>query len=306
MKMRSIRFVRRLVQWGCVLAFVAIPFLNRAEINTLSGNLLAFNFAGLPLGDPLASLQVMVSSLSVNSEMLTGLCIVLGIAFLLGPVFCSWLCPYGLLSELVHKSGRRKGESPVEGEGASGASGDFRDSPKTDAARSPASRGRVSATPFRMRLLIVAAGLALVALVAPIPILSQLSMPGWFTRFWQHVPLDSGMLWIAPVMISGVLLLEFLLQRRIWCRYLCPQSVLISLAGLLFPKRLQVAFKARSCTCPAKDRVCGKACSLELDPRRPVDVAQRLQCTNCGDCVDACRERGRALSLRFGRPTGKG
>lgn len=292
MKLASIRFPRRLVQLGCALAFVAIPFLNRAEINTVSGNFLAFDLAGLPLADPLSALQVALGAFSLDSILIGGL-ISLLIAFLLGPVFCSWLCPYGLLSELAHRPERIKDEEPG--------------SPVLKSPLLPqqqARRGKASdllESPFMLRLCIAGAGLLLVAGIVPFPLLNQLSMPGWYSRTLQHLPLDTGMLWGGLVFLLGMLLLECILRKRIWCRYLCPQSVLISLSGLLLPKRLQVAFKPKQCTCAANDRVCGKACSLALDPRRPASAAQKAQCTNCGDCVDACRDRGRALAMRFGK-----
>ena len=293
MRIQSIRFPRRLVQLGCALAFVAIPFLNRAEISALSGNFLAFNFAGLPLGDPLAALQVALATMSASASMLIGALITLAIAFLLGPVFCSWLCPYGFLSEIVHRPSLEQGKEeralvpnspvlPVE-------------------AKKQTKGAPFSASPFFVRLCIVAVGLLLAATLVPFPVLNQLSMPGWYSRSLQHVPLDNGMLWGGLIFLAGMLLLEFALRKRLWCRYLCPQSVLISLAGMLLPKRLQIAFTRKRCTCAANDRVCGKACSLALDPRHPERAAQKAQCTNCGDCVDACRERGRALTMRFGK-----
>lgn len=291
MKLRSIRLPRRLVQIGCALAFVAIPFLNRAEINTVSGNFLAFNAAGVPLGDPLAALQVLVMSLSPVGPMLIGALLTLLLALFLGPVFCSWLCPYGLLSELVHgfpaserqeQSDERPGEHPLD--------------------RKKKGKGP-SAKPFISRLAVVAAGLLLVAFMVPFPLLNQLSMPGWYSRTLQHIALAHNILWGGIIFLLGMLLIEKLLGKRLWCRYFCPQSVLISLAGLIFSRRLQVAFKKKSCTCPASDRLCAKKCSLGLDPRAPLELSQRAQCTNCGDCVDACQSRGRALGMRFSQPS---
>ena len=300
MKLLSIAFPRRLVQFGCAIAFAVIPFMNRAEITLLSGNLLAFNFAGLPLGDPLAALQVMLSSWPMNANMLVaanmliGALIALGIAFLLGPVFCSWLCPYGLLSELTRDLSRklRKNEAvPAKEAGAE----------RNIWAKAPKRAQTVAQSPFMGRLFVALLGVVLAATIVPFPVLNQLSMPGWYTRTLQHIPLDTPMVWGGALFLSAVLTLEFILRKRLWCRYICPQSVLIALAGMLFPKRLQVAFKPKSCTCPASDRACGKVCSLALDPRHPGWAAQRAQCTNCGDCVDACRNRGNALALRFGK-----
>lgn len=291
MKIASIRFPRRLVQLGCALTFIALPFLNRAEINVLSGNFLAFDFAGLPLADPLAALQVMLASLSVDTVLLGG-GISLGIAFLLGPVFCSWLCPYGLLSELVHGI---RDKLPLKKQAVVLVPGSVIQK------QNEAQVKKFGESPFMFRLFIVVAGLVLAATIVPFPVLNQLSMPGWYSRFWQHVPLDTAILWGGLSFLLAVLLVELFTRKRLWCRYLCPQSVLISLSGLLFPARLQVAFNPRSCNCPANDRACRKACSLQLNPRQPASISQRVQCTNCGDCVDACRSRGRALGLRFGK-----
>ena len=292
MKLLSIVFPRRLVQFGCAIAFVVIPIMNRAEITLLSGNLLAFNFAGLPLADPLAALQVMVSSWPMNANMLIGALIALGIAFLLGPVFCSWLCPYGLLSELTHDLSRKLRNNRATS--AKEAEGPFWE-------KAPRRAQTVAESPFMGRLCVALFGVVLAATIVPFPVLNQLSMPGWYTRTLQHIPLDTPIVWGGALFLFAVLALEFVLRKRLWCRYLCPQSVLIALAGMLFLRRLQVTFKPTSCTCPASDRACGKACSLTLDPRHPGRAAQRAQCNNCGDCVDACRNRGNALALRFGK-----
>lgn len=266
MTLRAIRPWRRVLQLGVLLAFIAIPFLNKAEYNVLSGNFLAFNFAGVPLGDPLAALQVVAGTFSATPAMLIGAGLTLLLAFVMGPVFCSWICPFGFLSELVHP---RSGNAPVP------------------------------ARPFTVKAGIVGAGLLAVILFVPVPILNQLSMPGWYSRAMQHAALYQNALWGAVIAILLVLLAEKIIGKRFWCRWVCPQSVLISAVGLLFPKRFRVRFKRRSCTCPTSDRACRKACSLALNPRAPV-ASQLAQCSNCGDCVDACAKRGKALSFGFG------
>lgn len=292
MTLRSIHLPRRLVQIGCALAFIAIPFLNKAEINTVSGNFLAFNAAGIPLGDPLAALQVLIASLSGTSPMLIGALLSLLLAFFLGPVFCSWLCPYGLLSELVHGTAA-SGRNVRQGNEAAEHPFDMKKKDKGPSGR-----------PFISRMAVVAAGLLLVAVMVPFPVLNQLSMPGWYSRALQHLALANNILWGGVAFLLLMLLIEKLTGKRLWCLYICPQSVLISLVGLIFPRRLQVVFKKKSCTCPASDRLCSKKCSLGLDPRAPLEISQRAQCTNCGDCVDACRSRGKALSMGFGKSSG--
>ncbi len=271
---RSIRFWRRGVQTGVALAFVAIPVLNLFEINVLSGNFLSFNFAGVPLADPLASLQVAAGTLSATPAMLVGAGLALLLAVLLGPLFCAWACPFGLLSELAH--GKRAGRDR-----------------ETKNAPPATARG------FAGKGLLVLLGLFAVLLFAPVPVLNQLSLPGWYSRILQHAVLYREALLGGIALICAVLAAERLSGRRFWCAYLCPQSVLISLAGLLLPGRFRVRFTRGACTCAAADRACLKSCTLNLNPRAP-GTAQLLRCTNCGDCVDACRSRGGALGFGCG------
>lgn len=279
--LKSIRFWRRLVQMGVVLAFIAIPILNWYEINWLSGNFLSLNFAGLSVIDPMAALQVWLGSFSVTPRMLTGVGLILMLAILMGPVFCSWICPYGFFSELLYglkigdKDGRTAKNSPP-----------------------------VSAKPYKVKLAIAGIGLLGVALFVPFPWLNQISMPGWYSRIMQELvmygPAAILSFWLGLLLMLAVLAAEKDLDKRFWCRYVCPQSLLLNLCGMILPQRFQLHFERRKCICPAQNRLCGKACSLNLDPRSPAK-AKRLQCTNCGDCVDACKTRGCALSLGFGR-----
>ena len=149
--------------------------------------------------------------------------------------------------------------------------------------------------------MVAGTGLILVAVLAQPPLLNLLSLPGWWSRFFQHLALD-GLLWPALVFVLA-LALEFALGRRVWCRFLCPQSVLLSLARRLSPVSLRVRFDRRRCVCAKGREGCLTACSLDLDPRLGQGVA--LACGNCGDCVTACKSRGRALSFGLGQQTAR-
>lgn len=267
------RTARRTVQCLTFTAFILIPFLNAKEVTSLVGNLLGFNAFGIPLADPLSMTQTFLGTLSVTSEALIGAALSLLLAVLLGPVFCSWLCPYGFLSELVH---------PAHKNSTAGK------------------KGKVSVHPFAMRCLITGFGLLAIMTVIPFPALNQISMPGWITRFWQSVFLFENILWIGLALPLILLIVEAVTGKRVWCRYFCPQSVLISLAGFLFPRRLRVHFTPRQCTCPAMEQACRGTCSLDLNPRRD-SMAQQSQCTNCGDCIDVCRTKGNALAFVMGK-----
>ncbi|MDR2604830.1 MAG: 4Fe-4S binding protein [Desulfovibrio sp.] len=311
MRPLTLRFRRRLVQCGVAAAFILIPFLNRKDIHLLSGNFFSFDFAGLPLADPLAAAQVFAGTFSLTPDLLIGAGLALTTALLLGPVFCAWICPYGLLSELVHAraAARASAGSARSGPGdaartavrkdATGTGG--REEAAGTAGRCSAERLRSFLPTFRVRPLavktaLVCAGLAAILAGAPVPLLNRLSMPGWYSLAAQHLALYGEILPGAALMLLVVPALEARSGRRFWCLYLCPQSVLLTLVGMLSPRRLRVRFRRRSCTCRADDRACLGACSAGLNPRSDAAGPGPL-CSNCGDCIDVCRTRGRALSF---------
>lgn len=287
--MKKLLLWRRLSQTFFLFFFILVPVLNLYGFHEMYGNLLAFNFFGLHLVDPLSALQVCLGIFSdsntlvsaiIPSEMLWGAFFVLLIASVFGSVFCSWLCPYGFFSELVWKMREKKRSFPRSAEG------------KTNN----------SSFGMKVKFFLFAIGILFVFFLHQGPILNQLSLPAWYTRLWQHVFLYGQILIYPVVAILFVLILEFILHKRFWCSYICPQSILISFFGAILPIRLAVKFNQKSCTCAAKERACIKACSFLLDSRKLVG-ADRVSCTNCGDCVQACQHacklENKALQYSF-------
>jgi ferredoxin-type protein NapH len=256
------------------LAFILIPYLNRRGWNTFRGNFLSFNAAGLPLADPLAVAQVGIKSGQIPGDLLIGAGISLILALSLGTVFCSWVCPFGLLSEWLHQVSRKLWSRPPGGPG-------------------PRNRG------FRIRLLLLIPGSAILWFLTEDLWFNQLSLPGWYARIFQLYFNQAQISWVVGL-LAGVLLVEVAVQNRLWCRYLCPQSVLITAARLLNPWHLKVVYAREKCTCPKAQDPCRRSCHLGLNPKalpHPYD----LECTNCGDCVLTCKKHGRALRFRFRR-----
>lgn len=267
MKLGLLKTTRRAVQVSVALAFVFIPLLNSKGINWVYGNLLSFNLAGVPLVDPLAVLQVFIQGWSAPNKLLIGAGIVLALALVLGTVFCSWACPFGLLSELTNSLSRRL--FPLRKR------------------RSP------TGTEMAAKTIGVVAILVFLAVFAAPPLLNQASMPGWYSRIFQMVFLQGYWSW-AIVVIAAILLAELLFVRRIWCRYLCPQSLILSWVQTLNPYRLKIGFNPKQCQCKGTDDPCGDYCSLDLKPRTFNSDLEPL-CNNCGDCVAVCKKRGGAL-----------
>jgi len=266
-------FWRRCCQTIIALGFIVVPLCNARGITVISGNLLALDFFGLTFVDPLAFLQTLAGGWP-TAKAVTGAALVLLIALLMGRVFCGWMCPYSLASELLFAiRGKRRA------------------SKKTDAV----SMHDADIRPFTVRAVVAALGLFAVLLFLPEPYLNQLSMPGWYTRAMQQAAFF-GLPLYGALFFPALLLLEGCIGSRFWCRCLCPQSVLLSLCAACIRPGLRLRFAPKQCACAGNDRPCLTACSFSLNPRKSTFV-QRLDCTNCGDCVDACRLRGKALSL---------
>ncbi len=262
------------MQTGVAALFIFLPILNDLGFSFIWGNFLNIHIGSLTFSDPLAVLQVIVKNRYLPVGLLISAGTVLAIAFCLGTVFCSWICPFGLLSELVNSFARRvwprkRGNSKIRKNGFAIKAGFF------------CAVFLVCWAFFRS------------------PVLNFVSLPFQYSNIFQYLFVQKY-LFVAIWFVGAILLTEFIFRTRLWCRWICPQSVLISITKLFNPFRLKVVFEKERCIGSKALSPCQKICSLDLDPRR-LDGTIEAECTNCGDCVDACRKTGGALGLGFGR-----
>ncbi len=266
--MSRLKIVRRLVQLAFAGFFVLVPWLNTQKFYELTGNFLSFSFFGIPLADPLAAVQVFATSGSISHKMLFGAMIAIALASVLGAVFCSWICPYGLISELNQTLNRK--------------------------VREPRFKKRKSG--YLGKVIIVGSVLAAMTLLGSTPALNQLSMPGWYSRAIQSWFLQ-GLLPAGFVLFFVVMGIDLLSGMRFWCRYCCPQSLILMISQRFSPKRLRVVYDKRSCSC-GKESPCRDVCPLFLDPKG--DQAElEFECNNCGDCASECSKHGGAIKQKF-------
>ena len=269
-------FLRGLSRLGTAVAFCVLPWLNAAGMHGVSGSLFSLDVFGWPFGDPAALVQTLAGGGRPGAHFLLGVGSSLALAFLLGRVFCGWLCPYGLLSEAAATLGGRLRARP-----------------------------RAWKVPARWELacraVVLAAGTGLAA--CGIPALTRLSFPGTLSLAPQIACYNGfdgvffGLL-AAPV---TALLLEFLTGERLWCRFVCPQGLLLGCAARLRSwcgrwSRLPlptVRWEASCCSCKG-ETPCAAACTLGVQPRRK-DGPDAVRCSICGECVSVCARKGRAL-----------
>ena len=257
--------LRRLAQVAALLLLAVLPWLNRDGFTGMKGSLFAFDFFGLPFADPLGAVQVALLGIVPGWRLAVGALVVLIVALCFGRIFCSWLCPFGLLSEFVHGIRGKRASKPLK-------------------------HG------FRSRAIIALIGFALVPLLG-FPLLNQLSLPGGLSLGLLtaasplssktiHTALEHALFFAVPFLpVLAVLAAELITGMRLWCRWVCPQSVLLALMARL-PVAPRLHRTLSRCVCKGEP-ACRRACSLGLDPRNPRSSSP-LECTNCGACVLAC------------------
>ena len=273
-KLKSrIKLYRRTLQTTTALAFILIPWLNSKNFNLVSGNFLSFKLAEFSLADPLAVLQITLKNAWISTDLIIGALIALGIAFCLGAVFCSWICPFGLLSELGQSVSKQL-------------------MPKKNKKQNTRNNA------FIIKMIIFISGFMAFFLFSTTPILNQLSMPAWYSRIFQFIFIQKYICFAIFVMMF-ILTAEIVFQNRLWCRYFCPQSVLLILVKQLNPARLTVNFKTDKCFHPKTGKEpCHRACNIGLNPKKLAN-GNETDCINCGDCIVACSLYGEALNFKF-------
>lgn len=273
--------LRSRFRWGwarrsTAVVFLGLLFLGRFDwFPWLKGTTTATTVCHvLPFADPLAATEVMLATQSIQLELLLGAVTLLAFGALVGPVFCGWVCPLGLLLDLndvlrqrVANRIHRTGWSLPEMDAPSG---------------------------LRCGILALILGFSTVAQLPVFQILSPINMVSWAVVFFA---------WHGLWLVAAIAILEYV-APRIWCRSLCPLGAVYSLIGRFARLRVYIradeADKARcgQCTlyCPMGIRVME---DYVLPGRPGVD---HPDCTRCGECVDRCPPGILRMGLRCTNP----
>jgi len=227
------------------------------DIQILEGALTGSRFVGFHLIDLNAALQVMLAHKHIIVNLVIGTFTVFVFWLMFGGrSFCSWACPYHLVSELTEKIHlalvRRKLVTDHE----------FH---------------RGTRTVFWVLFVVL-------AFVTGYTVFETLSPVGILSRALIYGP------GLALGWIFLLLLFEVFWSRRAWCRYVCPIGLTYGVVGTLSP--LQVSYHVEECF---HEGDCRKVCLVPhvLDvtiKSRATEVKTGLgpDCTRCGLCVDTC------------------
>jgi ferredoxin-type protein NapH len=236
----------------------------QAFLDGYKGTLWSMLVAGINLTDPLAAAEMTVTSRAFYLPLWLSILIPLVLTVLLGRVFCSWVCPAGLLFELTDKLRRLLRLAEIE----------------------PA-EVRFS---HKNKYIVLVVGLFVAGIVG-LPIFAMIYPPAVISRLvhaWIFGTALTGML----VLLGGIIVFELAVSPRWWCRTMCPGGALYSVLG--WSRLLRVKLTPKRCTAC---RECEPVCPMGLNPVRE---AVGIECDNCFLCLRHCPEE--ALSISFGLP----
>ena len=259
------RFTIRAWRWISIITINLAFFLSfYIDFQFLEGTMNGSRLLGFHMIDPFTALEIFATEHHIHTNVLIGSATLVIFYFLFGgKAYCSWVCPYGLLSEI----GERINQKLV---------------------RKKIIKNRKFKPYFRFLFwaifLIAAAvdGYLVFEVINPIGILSRAITYGW----------SLALIWVVLI-----LLMEIFFSRRAWCKYVCPVGTtynFLGWIGMMKPK-----WDMDKCDhCGACLDACFEDHVLEFikpkyDKKRSekgitTQLVVNGDCTLCGRCMDVC------------------
>ncbi len=231
-----------------------------------------YSCPGAAFACPLGALQnAIAASADRPAFYIVGLLLLFGL--FLGRVICGFLCPFGLIQELLHKLPTKKVK------------------------KSPLTR-KLTRTKYIILLVFVFLIPILYAIRhVPLPAFCKYICPagtleGAVTLLLHPANGDlramvGGLFWLK-ISVMAIILIACVFIYRAFCRFLCPLGALYGLFSRI--ALLGIKVDPAGCTdCGACVRVCPN------DIRKAGDS----ECIHCGQCIDVCPTK--AISFRAGK-----
>lgn len=237
-----------------VMESLTSPFVTDPEVqlDAVKGNTWSGTFWGVQLTDPLAIVGQVAGSMKVYWPFILTAFIPVLLTALFGRFFCGWICPATLLYELntnlgalLRKVGLHIGHKRYD---------------------------------RRLKYLVLVVGLLIAAVTGSV-VFAAIYPPAVIGRE-AYYAIALGGFGTGAVYFLMTLLLDILVARRGFCRYLCPGGALYSLIGRF--RLFRIKRVVENCNDCAK---CTAVCEFGLDPFKD-KFGQ--ECNNCTACIAVC------------------
>lgn len=213
------------------------------------------------LGCPIGMLQRYVLDSRIPFYVY-GVVIAFGAA--LGRAICGWVCPFGLINDLLNKVSKRSYKPPEWFRGI-----------KYLYLGGIVVLAMGTGTIFYCRYMCFGALLGVI--------------PYWLT--WQTV----SAIWLIyhVGIFSAYVAFAYMVHGRAWCRYFCPLGAILSLVNPISIVKRKI--DRSSCTSCGS---CKSVCPMGLDPIKD-DLKSKLDCIKCGRCVTKCHNNSLSITTTF-------
>lgn len=209
---------------------------------------------------PIGALQAVTGSSQFTfSFYVTGLLLAFGV--LLGRAVCGWLCPFGLLQELIHRI----------------------PSPKLHLKKGFLYLKYIMLVVFVLILPVAATdymGMGKPAFCQYICPAGTLEGGLFLLAAHESLRKAIGALFSLKMAILILMIIGCVFCYRFFCRVLCPLGAIYGLFNRISIFHLEI--DRHRCVGCGK---CKEACKMEVDP---VKTPDSMECIRCGACVDAC------------------
>lgn len=254
-------FLRRFTQTLIMFLYV---IANVYGINILMGNLSSSLFLGLiPLSDPYAVTQMFFAGAILTFDVIIGALIILTFyAIVGGRVFCSWVCPVNMITDLANYLRRVLGFNQIQ-------------------KKQPASRN------IRYWAIVLSLIISVVLGITAFEFISPISM------IHRGIIFGLGLGWAAMLVIF---LFDLFVLKNGWCGHFCPLGGFYSLVGKF--SLIRVNHDSDKCTaCMKCKEVCPEMQVLHMVAKETKPVLSG-ECTNCGRCIEVCDDDALIFTLR--------
>lgn len=248
----------RIRRWISILVLNGIFVASYwADLQLVEGALTASRVLGFHFADLNSSLQLMLAHKHVVINLMIGITTVLLIYLAFGGrTFCSWVCPYHLLSEIAEMLHLKLAEKRL-----------VKDHPLDR----------------RLRTLMFVV-YAVLAFVTGYTLFETISPVGILSRALTYGTV------VALAWIGLLLAVEVFWSRRMWCRYLCPIGLTYGMVGTVTPVRVvhDVTFCFHEGKCRDVCLVPHVLDMTKLGYASEVKTPIGPDCTRCAMCIDVC------------------